>query len=451
MNLQIEYLRKKEKITQEELSEKIGVSRQNISDWERGKVFPPLERLIKLSEIFDVSLDYLVYGKDRNIQDTKIEEIKHLHFSKNQNCSQYIIGEKEKLVASINQSENMGNTLVVAGTGAGKSRSYIIPNVKKAIKRNESIFVIGNNSEEIKNVVADYIKEYNYKVNIFNLSNDVISNKIDIFNEVQNKGKIDKEKFSLLYDIFFYSNNIIKKILLDSIFSIAINKNIKSFSLIVKKIAIEFSFKDFCDFIINDTSVSENTKEMLMKLDKRQVEEAWDELKLDFIEIYNENIIMDAEKTSITVSSLLEKQTITFITLPNYNEFGLKYIGFLLTLVFFNNIQNKDDTIKDIFIDNISKIKKYLKIGPIIQNPRTRLTVNFSILLQNLYQLDDFNDIGDIISNFLYMGCDSQQNFSRLSKILKVSEEEIANLSNNKVIFKRKQYDACILNKLNET
>ena len=108
-------------------------------------------------------------------------------------------------------------------------------------------------------------------------------------------------------------------------------------------------------------------------------------------------------------------------------------------------------SIKNIFIDNISKIKKYLKIGPIIKNPRTRLTVNFSILLQNLYQLDDFNDIGDIISNFLYMGCDSQQTFSRLSKILKVSEEEIANLSNNKVIFKRKQYDACILNKLNET
>lgn len=53
-------LRKKAGLSQEELAEQLGVSRQAVSKWEGAQSTPDLERIIKLSQIFGVSTDYLV-------------------------------------------------------------------------------------------------------------------------------------------------------------------------------------------------------------------------------------------------------------------------------------------------------------------------------------------------------------------------------------------------------
>lgn len=53
-------LRKKAGWSQEELAEKVGVSRQSISKWESGQSIPDINRIIELSKIFDVSTDYLL-------------------------------------------------------------------------------------------------------------------------------------------------------------------------------------------------------------------------------------------------------------------------------------------------------------------------------------------------------------------------------------------------------
>ena len=52
-------LRKYKQLTQEDLAEKIGVTRQAIAKWEAGETMPDLERCRKLAEIFEVSLDDL--------------------------------------------------------------------------------------------------------------------------------------------------------------------------------------------------------------------------------------------------------------------------------------------------------------------------------------------------------------------------------------------------------
>lgn len=56
-------LRKKHNLSQEELAEKIGVSRQAISKWERAEASPDTDNLILLAEIYGVSLDELIKGK----------------------------------------------------------------------------------------------------------------------------------------------------------------------------------------------------------------------------------------------------------------------------------------------------------------------------------------------------------------------------------------------------
>lgn len=46
-------------MTQEQLAEKLDVSRQSISKWESGQAVPKLEKIVLLSAVFDVTTDYL--------------------------------------------------------------------------------------------------------------------------------------------------------------------------------------------------------------------------------------------------------------------------------------------------------------------------------------------------------------------------------------------------------
>ena len=50
------------KLSQDALAEKIYVSRQTISNWETGKNYPDVNSLIRMSEVFGVSVDVLLKG-----------------------------------------------------------------------------------------------------------------------------------------------------------------------------------------------------------------------------------------------------------------------------------------------------------------------------------------------------------------------------------------------------
>lgn len=59
---QIQHYRKKKNLSQDDLAEIIFVSRQSISNWERGATYPDIQNLLLLSKVFEVSLDKLVKG-----------------------------------------------------------------------------------------------------------------------------------------------------------------------------------------------------------------------------------------------------------------------------------------------------------------------------------------------------------------------------------------------------
>lgn len=54
------YLRKKSGMSQEELADKIGVSRQAVSKWESMQSIPDLDKILKMSKLFNVSTDFLL-------------------------------------------------------------------------------------------------------------------------------------------------------------------------------------------------------------------------------------------------------------------------------------------------------------------------------------------------------------------------------------------------------
>ncbi len=61
----IKRARLEKKLTQEQIAELLGVSRQTISNWENEKSYPDIISVIKMSECYDVSLDYLLKGEQK--------------------------------------------------------------------------------------------------------------------------------------------------------------------------------------------------------------------------------------------------------------------------------------------------------------------------------------------------------------------------------------------------
>ena len=62
-------------ITQEQAAEALGVSRQTISNWENGKTFPDIVSVVKMSDIYSVSLDQLL-KEESPMKQTYLEYLK---------------------------------------------------------------------------------------------------------------------------------------------------------------------------------------------------------------------------------------------------------------------------------------------------------------------------------------------------------------------------------------
>lgn len=61
----LQELRKKEGYSQEQVAEMLGLSRQAISKWESGQGKPEIDNVIKLTEIYHVSADYILLGTEK--------------------------------------------------------------------------------------------------------------------------------------------------------------------------------------------------------------------------------------------------------------------------------------------------------------------------------------------------------------------------------------------------
>lgn len=67
---QLKLMRTRMGMTQEEVAEQVGVSRQAVAKWEKGETLPDIESCVHLADLFGVPLDMLVRGlKEENQQD----------------------------------------------------------------------------------------------------------------------------------------------------------------------------------------------------------------------------------------------------------------------------------------------------------------------------------------------------------------------------------------------
>lgn len=107
-NNRLYQLRKQKGFSQEELANRLNVSRQTISKWEVGDSTPDMEKLVAISDLFGVSLDNLVTGKEDEPQPATTATTK----------SEFVTVLNEKVLTSENKSKAK-SILKIVGIIAG--------------------------------------------------------------------------------------------------------------------------------------------------------------------------------------------------------------------------------------------------------------------------------------------------------------------------------------------
>lgn len=112
---QLKEAREKSNLTQEQVAEKVFVSRQTISNWENEKSYPDIISIIKLSDLYSISLDELLKG------DRKMME--HLDESTN------VVKSNKKLTGAVIVNIVLLFSLLILGGLVLENNMYLIAGI----------------------------------------------------------------------------------------------------------------------------------------------------------------------------------------------------------------------------------------------------------------------------------------------------------------------------------
>ena len=137
-NRLIEY-RKKSGLSQDQVAEKIGVSRQAVSKWERAEASPDTDNLIMLSKIYNVSLDELINGKPYDAADNSNDR---------GNSSSDSDGNAPK---ALHYTSDDGKRIDVEFDESGINIKHSKNSAKESIKQNGKTFKDGSAADDADN------------------------------------------------------------------------------------------------------------------------------------------------------------------------------------------------------------------------------------------------------------------------------------------------------------
>ena len=133
IGMNLKYFRKKEGLSQEELAEKIEVSRQSVAKWESGETLPDIVKCRELANLFGTTIDNLI---NYSFEEEKLVE--------NETDGKFVfgivkVGERGQVVIPKHAREvfkiNPGDKLVVLGdTKQGGIALAKIPGLESAFK-----------------------------------------------------------------------------------------------------------------------------------------------------------------------------------------------------------------------------------------------------------------------------------------------------------------------------
>ena len=98
----IKKAREEKGLTQEQLAERLSVTRQAVSNWENEKTQPDIDTLHKISDPLEVNIEQLIYGKER-----KYTVEKHVHVQKTADVGA-MVGAALAVVISYTKWQSIG-------------------------------------------------------------------------------------------------------------------------------------------------------------------------------------------------------------------------------------------------------------------------------------------------------------------------------------------------------
>lgn len=274
IGLFIKQLRKDNKISQQQLADMIPIDRSGLSRWENGEVLPPIDKMKKLCEILNVSIDELLSG-EKTTQVNKNEQQKNLF--------DYLITQDSKykkikkvllwvlivlfitvitfLIYYFFQTYNTEKTYKIYTT----SNDYIVKNGLLVTTRETSYFKLGGINDEIYDITL-YYKKDDKDIIIFKGDSDLLLVNLyyedkpvnsKAFNKIKNNlyVKVNDVEVKLYFNEFYKNKNIIFKEWEDK-YDIENQVQIESNSIIPDNIKKEFNCdKDACSKLIDNIQI----------------------------------------------------------------------------------------------------------------------------------------------------------------------------------------------------
>ena len=189
-------IRKNKKMSQEQLAEKVNVTRQSISKWENGESYPEMNNILELCKIFNCKLNDLVHTDMTDISSLDEEII--MNVVKFNEKKQKEVKTLSNVISLIGKIGSIVLKVVIPFIILAMILvPYVVNNVE--IKNNEISFKTDN----IKIIDENKIKIFNIIVGEINIENEDY-NVIEIFNNNSNAkiiGYLEAGLFFLLIDI----------------------------------------------------------------------------------------------------------------------------------------------------------------------------------------------------------------------------------------------------------
>lgn len=170
-------LRKKNNLSQEELAEKLGISRQAVSKWERAEASPDTDNLIALARLYKVSLDEMLMIKEEE----KVSSGQCNREPKPHNGKEYCLEGLDKIMVSVMSrdvriSQTDGNKLSVEEY-LGKNDDVLISvqnntlHIQEKGKRNKGFLFFGNMQSSAVEIFVP--KDFHGELEIGTASGDI--------------------------------------------------------------------------------------------------------------------------------------------------------------------------------------------------------------------------------------------------------------------------------------
>lgn len=446
---QIEYLRKKNKMSQENLADKLGITRQTISEWERCEAYPSVERLIQLSELFNVSLDFLIFGKEHERLNTEETETNEFKFSRLSNTNTYVFGEKDGQMVSSKDNEPIGNTIIIGGCGSGKTRSIIFPNILQALKREESI-IINDVKGEIYDEIYDKIDKEKYDIKVLNLQDYNKSDTWPIFTEM------------LDFDDSVYCDEILEKIYNHLLFEkngdvYIENSCLTLFKAVSKLILLDATKKPSQKSFkhITDTFIKNNIRKLnsmfntlpidhpakdnfaILKYNPEILNELYAKLCIKLVRC-TDNIsfskLTDYKDNNININNILCKKTALFIKSPMCSSYLSNIMNLFFDILRYKlNIKGKGHNIS-LFLDEAQSLGNSIEK---FQNKYYSDNMDVTVCMQRLLK-DKVDELFVYYRNIVLVGNHTAMDLAIMKDQLGLTQDELQALSNrNYAVIKR--------------